>query len=178
MPRKRGDSSVWLKRVGAHLDRYGDAQWDKFPWKDELSYANRRRYVRELLGVKVKVPKGKQSLQAVAGIRHADLEQPSSPIALMHHVDKMLRICDLLDKHAVNQKKNELNDAGDARESLKARCMVLNTAVNAQEKLYGSARIQEVHNLMFDAIKEESPETASRIMEKIKRIDQDHGLGL
>lgn len=183
MPKKPVTATGWRDRVKAHLLEYGDAEWDKFPWKDELPYHTRRRYVRQIkaeLGELKPQPANVRVVQQDLGekLREANEEAESGqgPIQLMSHVNRMLYICDLLDSHAIDFENGEVNDAQDAREAVKTRSSVLTLAITAQDKLYSSNRVQMVHKLMLDSIRKESPEAAGRILQDLRRIDSEYGL--
>lgn len=102
----------------------------------------------------------------------------AKPINLMSQVDRMLRICDMLDQDAVDEEAGKVRDAGDAREAVRVRASVLKLAVDAQSTIFDTNRIQLVHRVMFGRIAETDPEVARRIMADLTAIDREYGIAL
>lgn len=184
MAKKTVTPTVWRRRVAKHLAEFGDAEWDKFKWNDELPYATRRRHVRSIKAefglLKPTVATVKETAKSLQEtmIEVEDATSGTEPIGLMKQVNRMLFVCDLLDSHAVDFDAQVVRDPQDAREALKTRAAVLTLAINAQDKLYSLTKIQTVHQMMLDSIKQESPEAAGRILNGLKKIDREYGLAL
>ncbi|MCF7979662.1 MAG: hypothetical protein K9L82_16970 [Chromatiaceae bacterium] len=133
-------------------------------------------------------PKGKQRqlaepediTRAKTVAKRADIDEKTlgKPIQLMSQIDRMLGICDMLDRDAIDEESGKLRDTGDAREAVKVRTSVLKLAVDAQSTIFDTNRIHRVHSIMFSRIAEADPEIARRIVDDLEAVDREYGIGL
>lgn len=184
------DSDRLRGRIRDHFLTHGHKRWDEFERPAAISYSMFARYKREvrdrLIEDGLLEPKKQQAPLATSEdhlrvkeiAKAADLDETAiaKPINLMSQIDRMLGICDMLDKDATENGK--LKDSADAREALKARVSVLKLAVDGQDTLYGTHRIMQVHNVMMHRIAKADPEMAKSILADLKAVDREYGLGL
>lgn len=187
-----------LEAINAHLRDVGPKEWDRLESKfPDVPKATLWRWIKQVRDKASDAP-SRQKLQAakkkvrqvVDDVRQAGGVLPATPSPSYMAANgaeaeasiNFLGRINTLYADAEKLRDYSVNDAGGIKmplffsQSIKLRQSLLATALATMQEIYDLRKVQGFNDAILEAIAEESPETARRIVERLHRLDRERGI--
>jgi len=114
-------------------------------------------------------------------VTQAALAVNPQAVDILSHIHEMLSDCSMLRECALAGNPDgtaRVRNSKMLQASIRERTAVLNLLLDASERLHSLSRMQQVHSLMMQAIRQASPEVAQDIASRLLALDREYGLSL
>lgn len=98
-------------------------------------------------------------------------------IHFLQELQRLLGDCERLRQHALGP-NGRIRNPRLFGQTIKLKATLLKTALNVLQEAYAMGRMERAKQLILDAIREASPETARQIGHKLKAMDAKKGIYL
>ena len=179
----------WVKEVREGLSPEAIKAVVEVRWPKEEKERPRKKYKRKRTPrtprppppqPKPRIPEMPEVIEAPAVTRAAVMVNPDA-VDILSHINEMLDDCGVLRDSAfatMQDGAKKLRNAKLLQGAIRERTAVLNLLLNASERLHSLSRMQQVHSLMMQAIRQASPEVAQDIASRLFALDKEYGLSL
>lgn len=127
-----------------------------------------------------RIPEMPEVIPAPAVTQPALAVNPQA-VDILSHIHEVLGDCSMLRAFALAENPDgttRVRNSKMLQASIRERTAVLNLLLNASERLHSLSRMQHVHSLMMQAIRQASPEVAQDIGNRLLALVREYGLSL
>lgn len=117
-----------------------------------------------------------EHLPAAPSPAYVDQKGAAGNMDFMQRLESLYSDAEILRKFSMDEKTGRIKLPKYLTQSVSLRQKLLETALKAMQEVWDLRRMQAFYDAVLEEIAQESPETAMRIMERLKKLNSEIGM--